>query len=316
MHDEEGPRRLRQGADTPESLLRALSALRKGVDDSARLERVGQKMESMLSSQASQASQALQPSAAHLPASRGIFGQKLSTFKLIIGGLGLLAPLLFFQLMDDATTVPSPDPEGSPLPSAAPQIAEKVEPIPAAPPATDPVVVHEAAAGAAAVTSNTKRAARAGHAAVTRPRKSRERDRSAVEAPVAEELTPAAKPEEIDAPRTASASEPSVEPAPTPVVAPTPQPKPAAVQEAPRVSEAELLLKARQALKRDPELALQLASEHQAQYAKGRLTPEREVLAIEALRNLGRKAEADERLHKFEARYPESIHLKRLRESR
>jgi hypothetical protein len=97
---------------------------------------------------------------------------------------------------------------------------------------------------------------------------------------------------------------------------PHPQPKPAAAQEAPRVSEAELLLKARQALKREPELALRLASEHQAQYANGRLTPEREVLAIEALRNLGRKAEADERLHKFEARYPESIHLKRLRESR
>lgn len=307
MHDEEGPRRLRQGADTPESLLRALTALRKGVDDSARLERVGQKMEAVLSSQ---------PSAAQLSAGRGIFGQKLSTLKLIIAGLGLLAPLLFFQLMDDVTTVPSPDPEGSPVPSAGPQIAEKVEPIPAAPPATEPVVVNEAAAGAAAVTSNTKRAARAGHAAATRPRKARER--ASFEAPSTEEPTLAVKTDVVDAPRTASASEPSVEPAPAPAVAPSPrpQPQPAATQEAPRVSEAELLLKARQALKRDPELALRLASEHQAQYAKGRLTPEREVLAIEALRNLGRKAEADERLHKFEARYPESIHLKRLRESR
>jgi|GEM_PF-6154081 len=313
MHDEEGPRRLRQGADTPESLQRALTALRKGVDDSARLERVGQKMEAVFGSQASQP---LQPSAAHLPASRGMFGQKLSTLKLMIAGLGLLAPLLFFQLMEDVTTVPSTDREGSPLPSAAPQIAEKVEPIPAAPPAADPVVVHEAAASAAAATPNTKRAARAGHAAATRPRKSRER--ATLEAPAAEEPTLAAKTDVIDAPRTASASEPSVEPTPAPAVAPVPhpQPKPAAAQEAPRVSEAELLLKARQALKRDPELALRLASEHQAQYAKGRLTPEREVLAIEALRNLGRKAEADERLHKFEARYPESIHLKRLRESR
>jgi hypothetical protein len=306
MHDEEGPRRLRQGADTPESLQRALTALRKGVDDSARLERVGQKMEAVFGSHPSPPSQ---PSAAHLSASRGIFGQKLSTFKLIIGGLGLLAPLLFFQLMDDVTTVPSTDREGSRLPSAAPQIAEKVEPNPAAPPVADTVAVHEAAAGAAAVTPNAKRSARTGHAAATRPRRSRER--ASVEAPAAEEPTLAAKTEVIDAPHTAAASEPA---AAAPV--PHPQPKPAAAQEAPRVSEAELLLKARQALKREPELALRLASEHQAQYAKGRLTPEREVLAIEALRNLGRKAEADERLHKFEARYPESIHLKRLRESR
>ncbi|HTU64213.1 MAG TPA: hypothetical protein VMF89_37365, partial [Polyangiales bacterium] len=291
MHDEEGPRRLRQGADTPESLLRALTALRKGVDDSARLQRVGQKMEAVLASQ---------PSAAQLSAGRGIFGQKLSTLKLIIGGLGLLAPLLFFQLMDDVTTVPSSDPEGSPLPSAAPQIAKNVEPDLVAPSATIPAVVNEAAAGAAAVSPNTKRSAKAGHAAATRPRKQRER--SSVEAPGAEEPALAAKADEIEAPRTASADEPGVDPAPAPAVAPVPrpQPKPEAVQEAPRLSEAELLLKARQALKRDPELALRLASEHQSQYAKGRLTPEREVLAIEALRNLGRKAEADERLHKFE----------------
>jgi hypothetical protein len=44
--------------------------------------------------------------------------------------------------------------------------------------------------------------------------------------------------------------------------------------------------------------------------------PEREVLAIEALRKLGRKNDAGERLHKFETRYPGSIHLKRLHESR
>lgn len=307
MHDEEGPRRLRQGADTPDSLLRALTALREGVDDSARLQRVGQKMEGVLGSQ---------PSAARLPATGGVVGQKLSTLKLILAGLGLLAPLLFFQLMDDDTTVPSADREGSPLPNATPQIAEKVELDPVAPPTAVAVVVNEAAAGAAAVIPNTKRAAKSGHAAATRPRKQRERP--TVEAPAAEQPALAAKTDELDAPRTASASEPSIEPAPAPVIAPAPrpQPKPEAVQEAPRMSEAELLLKARQALKRDPELALRLASEHQAQYATGRLTPEREVLAIEALRNLGRKAEADERLRKFEARYPESIHLKRLRESR
>ena len=75
------------------------------------------------------------------------------------------------------------------------------------------------------------------------------------------------------------------------------------------------LLKARKALKLDPSLTLSLVTEHQSYYPKGRLVPEREVLAIEALRNLGRKQEADERLKKFEARYPKSIHLQRLHES-
>ena len=307
MHDEEGPRRLRQGADTPESLQRALSALRTGVDDSARLQRVGQKLESVLGSP---------PSAAHLPARRGLFGGKLSALKLVIAGLGLLAPLFFFQLMDDVTPVPSSDGEGSPLPSAAPQIAEKVDPAPIAQPAVDQVIAPEAAP----VATNTKRASRSQHAAATRPRKLHERERASAapqpsEDNAALDSEPAAKVDIADAPRTASTAEPSVEPEQAPA-APRAQPKPTVTQEPPRVSEAELLLKARQALSRDPALALRLASEHQAQYANGRLTPEREVLAIEALRKLGRKAEADERLHKFEARYPESIHLKRLRQPR
>ena len=297
MHDEEGPRRLRQGADTPESLLRALSALRKGVDDSARLQRVGQSLEAAIGSQ---------PSAAHLPA-----GGKLTGLKLIIAGLGLLAPLLFFQLMDDVTPVPPRDREGSPLPSAAPQIAEKVEPTPTAQPTVEPVVVPEAAAGTPAVAS-AKRVARAGHATAARPRKARERERdqTSAEVPPAPSHDPSHAPhaEIEEAPRTTAVE-------PTPAAAPRPQSKPAPAEEAPRMSEAELLLKARQALKRDPELALRLASEHQAQYANGRLTPEREVLAIEALRNLGRKAEADERLRRFESAYPDSIHRKRLRES-
>lgn len=307
MHDEEGPRRLRQGADTPEPLLRALSALRKGVDDSARLQRVGQKLEAALGSQ---------PSAAGLAARRGLFGQKLSGLKLILGGLGVLAPLLIWQLMDDVTPVPPRDHEGSPLPSAAPEIAEKVEP---KAPVIEPTATPEPAAEALAVTPTTKRAPRSGHAAVTKPRKSRERERASsaeVSEPSAE---PVRKAENAEPPQAAVASaavEPVEAPAATPAPRPEPKPKPAAAPEAPRMSEAELLLKARQALKRDPELTLRLASEHQAQYARGRLAPEREVLAIEALRNLGRKAEAEERLRKFEARYPDSIHLERLREAR
>jgi hypothetical protein len=298
MHDEEGPRRLRQGADTPETLLRALTALRNGVDDSARLQRVGQKMEAVLASQ---------PSAAQLPARR-FFGQKPGVLKLIAAGLGLglLAPLFFFQHMDDVSSVPSSDREGSPVPSAAPQNSEKVEPTQVAR-IEQPVALEVAAPEQPAATTITKRTPR-----TVRPR--RQRERSAAEAQTVDsESELEAKNDQDNAPVARPSAEP---PAPPVAAAARPQPKPAVTEEAPRVSEAELLLKARQALKRDPELALRLASEHQAQYANGRLTPEREVLAIEALRNLGRKQEADERLHKFEARYPSSIHLERLRESR
>lgn len=86
-------------------------------------------------------------------------------------------------------------------------------------------------------------------------------------------------------------------------------------QPLPVPSEAKLLLDARTALKRDATRALQVLREHETLYPSGRLVPEREVLAIEALRSLGRIQEAGERMGRFEARYPHSIHLKRLRET-
>ena len=117
---------------------------------------------------------------------------------------------------------------------------------------------------------------------------------------------------------TAAASASHVEPTAVPPVV-----KEKVVREAepkadapPAMSEASLLLQARKALKSDPASALKLANEHQTRFASGRLTPEREVLAIEALRKLGRKLEANERLRKFEAEYPGSIHLKRLHEAK
>jgi outer membrane protein assembly factor BamD (BamD/ComL family) len=80
-------------------------------------------------------------------------------------------------------------------------------------------------------------------------------------------------------------------------------------------TEAELLFQARKALTSDAALALRTVTEHEARYPKGRLTPEREVLAIEALRQLDRTAEAEARLQRFEARYPKSLHLKRLKQT-
>jgi hypothetical protein len=47
-------------------------------------------------------------------------------------------------------------------------------------------------------------------------------------------------------------------------------------------------------------------------FADGLFVPEREVLSIEALRSLGRSAEAISRLQQFKAQYPNSFHLRRL----
>jgi hypothetical protein len=61
-----------------------------------------------------------------------------------------------------------------------------------------------------------------------------------------------------------------------------------------------------------PSAALRLLDQHAARFPEGLLAPEREVLRIEALRRLGRTAEAEQRLRAFQARYPDSIHLRRL----
>jgi hypothetical protein len=84
---------------------------------------------------------------------------------------------------------------------------------------------------------------------------------------------------------------------------------------APKLDEYSLLWQARERMRRDPAGALELLNAHVAQFADGQLAPEREVLAVEALRALGRKREADARLSAFRVRYPGSIHLRRLQSS-
>ncbi len=74
------------------------------------------------------------------------------------------------------------------------------------------------------------------------------------------------------------------------------------------LSEAEVLLAARRALVADPALALAAVNQHERRFPSGKLVEEREVLAIEALRNLGRTAEMEARSERFRARYPSSIH--------
>lgn len=121
-----------------------------------------------------------------------------------------------------------------------------------------------------------------------------------------------------------------VEPAPEQVVEPAPEqavepaPEPPAVEPAPKVprapaptasSEVELLRRAQALLAAQPGRALQLTNEHQRRFRDGVLAEEREALAIEALRRLGRAREAQRRAALFQRRYPSSVHTSRVRGS-
>jgi hypothetical protein len=103
-----------------------------------------------------------------------------------------------------------------------------------------------------------------------------------------------------------AAPEPSVSSAPAPVAPEKPAPR---VQ----LSEADLLEQARSALKSgDAARALQNATEHAARFPRGVLVQEREVLAIQALRRLGRSAEAERRAEAFGKAFPGSAFQRKL----
>jgi hypothetical protein len=82
-----------------------------------------------------------------------------------------------------------------------------------------------------------------------------------------------------------------------------------------QVSEAELLEQARGALRSDPARALARANEHRSRFPRGVLVQEREVIAIKALRQLGRGAEADQRADAFERAFPGSAFQRKLKPS-
>jgi hypothetical protein len=84
---------------------------------------------------------------------------------------------------------------------------------------------------------------------------------------------------------------------------------------APRSSgeiEVELLERARAALGANPNHALSLTSEHKLRFPGGVLAQEREVIAIEALRRLGKNDQASLRADEFAKNYPRSAHRHKL----
>jgi len=91
---------------------------------------------------------------------------------------------------------------------------------------------------------------------------------------------------------------PAVEPARSPIDA--------------KPSELTLVRGAREALAARPAASLQLLDQHLRLYPHGKLAEEREVLAIDALRRVGRANTADQRQARFIANHPASAHRSRL----
>jgi hypothetical protein len=114
----------------------------------------------------------------------------------------------------------------------------------------------------------------------------------------------------VAAPSAALSAPVAPEPPPPAASAPLTRDKPSA---ATPPSEAELLEQARAAIKSDPSRALQRANEHARRFPRGVLVQEREVLAIRALRRLGRDAEADRRADAFAKAFPGSAFQRKLK---
>lgn len=189
-----------------------------------------------------------------------------------------------------------------------------LEPMPAPPvgaPGSSLLVKVGAAVGVAALII-------AGVWAVKRPRAGSPAPAAAVSAPAAVVASPSSS---------SASNAPSAPPAasapPSPVLSAAPKPALLAKQpssEAPKQaaegpSEPALLEQARRSLSSSPATALALTGQHAARFPHGVLAQEREVIAIEALRRLGRSAEADQRAAAFARAFPGSAHQRMVEDA-
>lgn len=135
-------------------------------------------------------------------------------------------------------------------------------------------------------------------------------------------LSEPAAPAPVVVPPAATTGLVSANPAPLPpAVEPPEAPETAVIGPSPRApkegpvtwDEPKLIERARKALGSEPRRALALAQEHQRRFPGGALSVERDVIALEALARSGQTAEAKRRARAFEAKYPKSIHLPRVR---
>lgn len=140
--------------------------------------------------------------------------------------------------------------------------------------------------------------ARAGSVPPTQGERQRHRDADDEAAGAAERGVPDARPPAVSRPDLSNARSGAAVVAAEPITA---------VE-----TEVELLKRAQLALGTNPGLALALTRTHEARFERAELDQEREMIAIDALRRLGRSEEARRRGEAFRARYPHSAHLHRL----
>ena len=124
---------------------------------------------------------------------------------------------------------------------------------------------------------------------------------------------PIANPSQIPVPTASTSSSPSAaESAASMASTIAPKPTPSTSSSSAE-DEIALVKRAYAALRNgDPAGALGLAAEHAKKFPSGMLTQEREVIAIDALVRLGRRAEAVQRANAFRKAFPKSAHLRRI----
>lgn len=285
MTDDE-PERLKATGDTPNELVRALRAL--GRDrDGERLARVATRLSATLAASGAPAGGAL----------RNLFGSKIGLTGVALG-FGVLGALGYQWMKSDSASVERPS-ISAPAPTPAPAPHAPIMPSTA----STPVPTEAIEAQPDSEPHRREEPPRVKRAPRPAPYGTEPPHRAEENSPGAAELEPA-RADETAATRATSLAKPEdAEPtAQAPALPPPP-------------SEELLLLKARSSASRQPSEALRLLDEHAARFPSGLLVPEREVLAIEVLRSLNRGAEADRRLQRFKARYPQSIHLRRIEQS-
>jgi hypothetical protein len=302
---DDDPVPLKAGGDATPELVRALYALGRRDPDVARLARVAERLGAALAD--------LPP-----PGSSNRLRRLLGTKTLITGIVIGIAALSWFGYHVAGRRVPAP--ESAPPPSATE--SSRLDPVP------NPL--SEVAPSNSSDSSDSSKAtdhfastiaplatgpSDAPRASVAPARRSPRRAVPAQPAVAVPSQSPPATPNGSSATPTPTAAVASAPVASSPIEQASPaQSQRAPAQEASPVqrSEVELLFDARKVMPSQPAAALRLLEEHATRFPNGMLGPEREVLTIEALRKLGRTAEAAKRLRQFESRYPESIHLRRL----
>jgi hypothetical protein len=300
MSDDD-PVPLKAGGEATPELVRALYALGKRGPDSARLARVADKLAAALADL---------PPAGPSNGLHKLYGTKILITSIVIG-LAALSWLGFHLAGRQEAPAKPQRPAAVETSQLAPIVHETVNETAAVSGPSEDSLAAVAPPAAASRPTNTSvrrshraapRGSSAGHDTNVLPAGLHA---ASPHAPVASTPEPAAS-----AAEPAAAHESAKEPDEV-----KPQPKPAAPAQPALVaqrSEVELLFDARKAMPGQPTAALRILDEHAARFPNGLLGPEREVLRIEALRKLDRTAEAAKRLQQFEARYPESIHLRRL----